>query len=80
MSNLTFGVNPFDRCPDKIGRYHVVDSKGFIRSKSQYGFTSDANAYNLSEKEPGLTFQVVDTRYCSEYVAYRNGEELEGGR
>lgn len=72
---LTFGVNPFDRCPTQVGRYHVIDVSGFIRAKSDYGFTAEGNAAALSYREPGR-FSAIDTRDGSTYAAYCDGEEL----
>ncbi len=73
--SLTFGVNPYDRCPNETGRYHVIDGAGFIRWKAQNGYTAYDHAGNLSDREPG-EFRVVDTRDGSEYGAYRGGESI----
>lgn len=73
---LQFGVNPFDKCPQETGRYHVVDSAGFIRSKSQLGITAYDHAGNLSDREPDVTFSAIDTRDGSVYGSYRNGRDV----
>ena len=72
-----FGTNPFDACPSVTGRYHVVDEKGYMRSKSDRGFAAYDNAGNLSDREADVTFTVIDTRDGSEYGNYRNGKDKE---
>ena len=73
ISKLQFGVNPYDRCPTEVGRYHVIDSQGFIRAKMRLGCIAFDHAGNLSDREQG-EFKVVDTADGSEYGAYLTGE------
>ena len=73
---MEFGQSPYDKCPGQIGRYHVVDSNGFIRSKTKFGFTAYDNAGNLSDREPG-TFTVIDTADGSVYGTWNGGSEVD---
>ena len=74
MSDLKFGVNPFDKVPAMTGRYHLVDQGGFILWKSDYGIIVFDEAGNQSDKVPDTTFSAIDTRDGSVYGAWRNGE------
>jgi hypothetical protein len=73
---MTFGKNPFDLVPDKVGRYHVVDAKGFIRAKHKHGFGAYDNAFRFSDSEPGVKFTALDTRDGSEYGSYLDGVDV----
>ena len=73
---LTFGVNPFDRCPNETGRYHVVDEAGYIVAKTKFGYSAYDHAGNLSDRTPDVTFTAIDTRDGSVYGAYRNNESV----
>ncbi len=74
-TKLTFGVNPFDKCPHVQERYHVIDSQGFIRAKYRFGCTAFDHAGNLSDREAG-EFRAIDTQDGSEYGAYLEGEAI----
>ena len=74
---LTFGVKPFDRCPDIRGRYHVIDEHGYISGKYQFGIYAYDAAGRASDETRDVTFKVVDTRDGSVYGAYRNGDDIE---
>lgn len=75
MTRLTFGSNPYDQCATQRGRYHVIDSAGMIRWKSDYGIYAYDYAGVLSDREPGK-FSVIDTRDGSTYGAYQGGKDV----
>ncbi len=58
LPTLTFGVNPFDRCPNDTGRYHVIDAQGFIRAKCQNGYTAYDHRSNLEIGVRGTVYIV----------------------
>ena len=74
--NSTAQSSPFDKCSSERARYHVVDSAGFIRVKSDRRANAMLRAWQRSIADQKATLAVIDTVSGDLLETFVDGEAL----